>query len=812
MKNNKSLKKNHQQAKKNSESSRVATSNQALKQAGANLNSHPRDKSALQKKVVQTSAILMGLSFVLFMVSLISGQISSKSTDYKDFKSARSAFEKKYCKDDSWFISQSVSSSIRVTIDIDSSELLVANGTDCSKVHYTSVTHDIKKADKEPFHIVLSKYFPQLTRLDTLNAVQIAHLLNADTTYLAAIAADKQLPAEDVAFSLIYNTIIGEPIGHFAVTIENGRLVKKHLTQFAILKQNRFVKMMNMFSNSNSLDSIVISEAVEKDCRFVYWNVRNDKLYIGDEIYPVTDSFCKRYLSQIKSSPTEIFYVCGDELRTLQPTDYWGILDESAIQKAKKGFGTSLVEVLQSTSSLIILAVVFFGSCIFLIWKLARKSPSSVAEANTIEKVIITWNKNNDIMKHSETKLNDMNIEADQSNQQLPADENSMPEPEIPNINASREMQIGPNQFVFENFSCDEVGILSILEKIDSEKGSNMAEAFRNNQNECENLRRDKQNLQCEIQKKESEIAQLKNSLKKADAFQSEKRKESEAYKKLLSDKEKELESAVKKCGDAENNYKTVSNWMPYLEKTRQILSEIEAEIKKLPTHDVPNAWENLRIAILSHAALMKLLEVWTFDKAWQKKMNVSTFQAEMENEMLMLEKLKQSVNALCLKGNLNNSKDIDAEVKKKVQEGYDHSIVLTPNPRLDEILDKSIHARIVFEQNKPFMDAMWDNFVREFINGNPVQEGKAWYFEHLINIAYHAADFITMQQGQDKSLCYNYQFLESQFNPKNPAARPFEYQHAEKSSQKSNTIYEWTSEMGIEHLRVLIEKYFIKP
>lgn len=802
MSSNKSNKQGKNQQKQNTNSgAAVGKSQQTPPQVDGKSPSNTEKEP--QKIFLLTSAIIMGVSFVLLMLALISSQISSKTTDYKDFESAKADFGKKCCKDSSWFVPQSVSSPVRLAVDVDSSQLLVINGTNCQAVRYTSSTNDIKNADKEAFSAVLSKCFPKLKIHDTLSASQIAQSLGADTTYLSAVAAEKNLSAEDVAFSLIYNTIVGDAAGHSAVTVENSKLVKKHSEPFSMLKQNRFVEIMNMYQNSDSLDSLILSGAVDEDCRFVYWDVRNDKLRIGDESYSLSDATSRRYLPQLKARPTEIFYLCGDQLCTLQATDSWGMLDKSKIQKPEKGFFASLLKSLQSTSSLIVLCILFFGSCICLVVMLARKRPTQVVENNIIKKIIIFVKNISDTMKPNETPLNDVNSEDNRVN--------------VSNLQV--ETQTGPNQYVFENLPRDEEGLLKILEGIDSKEGTKWAEGFRQNQKECDGLREENKKLERDIRNKKTDIAQWDQKLNEANLGKTQLQNSLDMCEQRLSETQKKLQTAEKKRKEAEDKYDTVSQWMPYLEKTRQILTKVGPKIANLPIHEGSDAWGNLRIAVLSHAALMellevwlKLLEVWLKDESWRKRMKALSFRTEMENEMLMLEKLKQSVNALCLTGKLKNSKDIDAEVAKKVKEGYDQQIALTPNPQLDDVLNKSINARVAFEQNKPFMDAMWNNFVQEFINGDPVQKGKAWYFEHLINIAYHAADYISMQQGMDKSFCPNYQFLESHFNPKNSEVRPFEYRHAEKSSQKSNTIYEWTSEMGIEHLRVLIEKYLIKP
>lgn len=136
------------------------------------------------------------------------------------------------------------------------------------------------------------------------------------------------------------------------------------------------------------------------------------------------------------------------------------------------------------------------------------------------------------------------------------------------------------------------------------------------------------------------------------------------------------------------------------------------------------------------------------------------------------------------------------------------------------------------FEKNKEFTDKMWDTFVKDFVekaekigyprgaknyrwDGNDIEleEYKAWFFEHIFNIAYHTADYIDhIKNDRNPIYCFNYQLLHNNFDIEKSDHYDFQVNHIEKSTTYSNLVYTWAEELGIKKLKVLVGKYLIKP
>jgi len=140
-------------------------------------------------------------------------------------------------------------------------------------------------------------------------------------------------------------------------------------------------------------------------------------------------------------------------------------------------------------------------------------------------------------------------------------------------------------------------------------------------------------------------------------------------------------------------------------------------------------------------------------------------------------------------------------------------------------MLDKNLINILIYTFNKleklkkyeEFTNKMWDNFVKEFKekarNIEETDEDKAWFFEHLFNIAYHAADYIdNVKNNKDTMFNFNYNFLNNNFDLDKTSHYEFQHNHIEKSTLYSNLVYERAEELGIEKLKILVGKYLIKP
>ena len=87
------------------------------------------------------------------------------------------------------------------------------------------------------------------------------------------------------------------------------------------------------------------------------------------------------------------------------------------------------------------------------------------------------------------------------------------------------------------------------------------------------------------------------------------------------------------------------------------------------------------------------------------------------------------------------------------------------------------------------------------------------WLMENCLNITFHTVDFLEhINKNKDPQYCYNYNFLIHDFDPKQSQAMQYVFQDYSKSTDNSNFIYTVSEEAGVEHLKILVDNYYIKP
>jgi len=119
------------------------------------------------------------------------------------------------------------------------------------------------------------------------------------------------------------------------------------------------------------------------------------------------------------------------------------------------------------------------------------------------------------------------------------------------------------------------------------------------------------------------------------------------------------------------------------------------------------------------------------------------------------------------------------------------------------------------YKETKNFSDTMWTRYIKEFIEKEPKLkdstsiEDKGWYFGMLMNIAYHTVDFIRiLKERGDAILCYNQNLMNAGFDLS--IAKEFAAGNINKSTDHTNTIYKWATEAGVNHLEIVVENFAI--
>lgn len=114
----------------------------------------------------------------------------------------------------------------------------------------------------------------------------------------------------------------------------------------------------------------------------------------------------------------------------------------------------------------------------------------------------------------------------------------------------------------------------------------------------------------------------------------------------------------------------------------------------------------------------------------------------------------------------------------------------------------------------RPFMDKMWTFFVKDFLEKTAGEAPEETYLlGQALNIAFHTADFLDhMVGGRGTEYCYNYAFLLNDLDPVKSGSREYRFQDYSQSTKRSDFVFSCADRLGIQHLKVLVDNYYIKP
>ncbi len=116
--------------------------------------------------------------------------------------------------------------------------------------------------------------------------------------------------------------------------------------------------------------------------------------------------------------------------------------------------------------------------------------------------------------------------------------------------------------------------------------------------------------------------------------------------------------------------------------------------------------------------------------------------------------------------------------------------------------------------ESRPFMDKMWRFFVQDFLKSMAEETpDKTSLLTQSLNIAFHTADFLDHTVGgRGTDYCYNYAFLLNDLDPDKSGSQIYRYQDYTQSTKRSDFVFSCAEELGIQHLKILVDNYYIKP
>jgi len=273
---------------------------------------------------------------------------------------------------------------------------------------------------------------------------------------------------------------------------------------------------------------------------------------------------------------------------------------------------------------------------------------------------------------------------------------------------------------------------------------------------------------------------------------------------------------------------------------TKKIVDEFHQFCLKLSEKEKPNLFDRFGLSVKAISQLaLPLLQVWGKEN-WLE--NESEHVVEnLKTDLVYLYAMRYFLLDYIEGYSLNDfKKNLDVTIPKKIEE-YNDKISHDSIAELNTTIDKDLRNKLInlfeklknLEKHEEFTNKMWDNFVEDFVKKadkitwpsgssnyrwewkelKTTKKYETWFFEHLFNIAYHAADYIdNVKNNKDTMFNFNYNFLNNNFDLDKTSHYEFQHNHIEKSTLYSNLVYERAEELGIEKLKILVGKYLIKP
>lgn len=299
---------------------------------------------------------------------------------------------------------------------------------------------------------------------------------------------------------------------------------------------------------------------------------------------------------------------------------------------------------------------------------------------------------------------------------------------------------------------------------------------------------------------------------------------------KRLSASCQELQASIdNKIEDAtqqlKETYKKIEKEHPillqYYSSTKKVIEQIVPCIKDITKEDM-RFWDRVMLQqVAIQELLLPLLGIYCKDLEIKSKIEIGLKKMQVDNlQQFMFLYLERTLRY----GNIT-AQEFSQAIKEKIpQEIANYNLKVKdlklPNITINQAeikkytecasLIQTKVAQLKLDEN--FKTNMWANFGKEFTEKVDETKDKAWFFKHVITIAYYTAEYLQFyaNKSTDMSYYYNLTYLHNEFDRKYPKA--YEHNYYGKSNSYADRIYDWCKELGIEHLPVLISEYLILP
>ncbi len=226
-----------------------------------------------------------------------------------------------------------------------------------------------------------------------------------------------------------------------------------------------------------------------------------------------------------------------------------------------------------------------------------------------------------------------------------------------------------------------------------------------------------------------------------------------------------------------------------------------------LINNNPPGFWDRNKLCTLSIENVYKLMKIWGIESPLFDVWDATKQRIDRDfSQYFLLYTLYSEA--------INGKKDIN-QFKTAIE------TIIIENSIKQQLLEENFNnnLNVLFEKirkyelSEVFVEKMWSTFVEDFRKNELDSDDKAWFYTHLYNITYHTVDYVDYFKNQKKLIYYpNLMLLQNNFAFDQIKFLDFQENHVDKSTKYTNCVYTWIKELNIEHLKVLIQKYKIKP
>ena len=323
------------------------------------------------------------------------------------------------------------------------------------------------------------------------------------------------------------------------------------------------------------------------------------------------------------------------------------------------------------------------------------------------------------------------------------------------------------------------------------------------------------------LQAEKNKCANLYNVLLKEKTALEQEKQHLEGDKKNLEQEKDRLQKKVEELTQKmEEQEMKNAKFEKLYEPTLKYMEETKAAIEKFVNSRTAGIVKNFLLASVATQSVCRILPLWQDDVS--EKLNDNTIKTIIDSlQAYMFELIQQRFFKSAIENGMMPD-NFKSGLYNKLQQYTEDYNALTGQstinvPEIEPAFVRSMEAVAQTTAEMPFINTMWESFVKDFLTNaaSKIQEGDmSWFFTHLLNITYHAADYVIYAKSEDKDLSkrYNLRYLLSGFKADPSFTRDYDEQDTYQCSAYSKAITALAREFSAKDLKILIDKFVIKP